>query len=142
MKKLLNILFILVSIGCFSQTNKLENRVDSVEKAFIIYNLGIDVYEQNNFDSAIIMFSRAIDLYPEFADAYNNRGVTRKRNGDFFGAIRDYDFAIQLDPSISIVYNNKASAERIMGDLLQEVIILKLSKLILPISKHATIRVQ
>ena len=68
----------------------MKNQADSIKQAFMIYNAGIDNYFINQFDSAIEKFSMAIELYPEFADAYNNRGVSKKREGDYFGALEDY----------------------------------------------------
>lgn len=119
MKWIIYISTFLSYYWCFAQADSLKTKADSVTQAFRVYNDAIDRYEDYQFDTSIVLFSKAIELHPEFADAYNNRGIVKKRNGDFFGALKDYDKAISLDSSLTgIVLNNKASCERVMGDFL------------------------
>ena len=54
------------------------------------YKKGIDAAVSNDLNSAIINFTKAIELDPKFAFAYNNRGVvyialgkTKEANADF-----------------------------------------------------------
>ena len=42
--------------------------------------------------------TKAIELKPDYADAYNNRGIARLDSGDLAGAIADYTKAIGLKP--------------------------------------------
>ena len=62
-------------------------------------------------------YTEAIRLKPDFADAYNNRGVTRKALGDMAGAIQDYMEALRLAPQMDEAYNNRATARSLTGDL-------------------------
>jgi tetratricopeptide (TPR) repeat protein len=57
--------------------------------------------QEQDVDGAILDFSRAIYLNPNYAFAYNNRGSARRRKGDFQGAIADYTKAFQLDPQFA-----------------------------------------
>ncbi len=52
-------------------------------------------------------FDEAIELQPDFADAYYNRGHARDEIRDFEGAIVDYDEAINLDPDFAEAYANR-----------------------------------
>ena len=44
-----------------------------------------------DFDRAIEDYDKTIELKPNYADAYYNRGVVRYKKGDFDRAIEDYD---------------------------------------------------
>ena len=56
---------------------------------------------------AIERYSHAIDLNPDFAEAYNNRGIAYDNKSEYYRAISDFDMAIQLNPNDAIVYNNR-----------------------------------
>jgi tetratricopeptide (TPR) repeat protein len=52
----------------------------------------------------------AIDLAPDYADAYYNRGVVKGKLGEYKAAIEDYDKAIDLKPDYAMAYNNRGMA--------------------------------
>ena len=81
------------------------------------------VFQQGNFllmlgqtDRAIEAYSHAIELNPNDADAYNNRGVVYRGKGDYDRAIADYNKAIQLNPGYADAYNNRGVAYQSKGD--------------------------
>ena len=45
-------------------------------------------------------YNRAIELNPEYASAYNNRGVVKSELSDEAGAQADFAKAQELDPSL------------------------------------------
>ena len=49
-------------------------------------------------DKAIVDYSEAIKLKPDYAEAYNNRARTYLKKVDFDKAIEDYTKAIELNP--------------------------------------------
>ena len=51
-------------------------------------------------DEEIELNCQAIRLKPDYAEAFNNRGIARYNKGDFDGAIKDYEEAIRLDPKV------------------------------------------
>ncbi|NMG07291.1 tetratricopeptide repeat protein [Brasilonema sp. UFV-L1] len=53
-------------------------------------------------------FTEAIRLKPDFALAYNNRGLARLHQKDDQGAKEDLKQAIRLKPSLAQAYNNEA----------------------------------
>lgn len=77
---------------------------------------GLEYQEQGQLDLAVNEYSQAIDLYPEFAAAYVNRGNIYLERGDFAGAIENYDEAIELDPVNYQAFCNRASARLYMGE--------------------------
>ena len=58
-------------------------------------------------DDAIRAYSHAIDLKPDHADAYNNRGVAYQDKGEFDLAIQDFNRAIEFEPDYAIVHYNR-----------------------------------
>jgi tetratricopeptide (TPR) repeat protein len=56
---------------------------------------------------AIVEYTRAIDLDPKCAVAFNNRGWMYDQIDDYDKAIRDYDQAINLDPALDVAIKNR-----------------------------------
>jgi len=99
-----------VVLACGSST-------DNADKAKQLINEGVARYEKGDLDGAIADYTKAIELDPRNAAAYNNRGAARKNKGDVDGAIADYDKAIELDPRYVRAYANRGLARRKKGDL-------------------------
>ena len=66
--------------------------------------------EAGDLDQAIVEHTKAIELDPRFAAAYNDRGVAYEKKGQFEKAISDYNKAIDIDPKLSIAYYNRGIA--------------------------------
>jgi tetratricopeptide (TPR) repeat protein len=62
------------------------------------------------YTEAIGDYNRAIELDPEFKEAYNHRGLAKFYLNDFMGAIADYDQAVELDPKFIEAYYNRGLA--------------------------------
>ena len=56
---------------------------------------------------AIADFTKAIELDPDDAVAYYNRGNSKRKLKDYYGAIADYTKAIELDPDVADAYYNR-----------------------------------
>ncbi len=61
-------------------------------------------------------YTEAIRIKPDFAWAYNNRGIACKAKGDLDGAIKDYTKAIHLKPDYAVAYRNRGVAWESKGD--------------------------
>ena len=61
-----------------------------------LYNLGLKSYEQGDLKSAVSFFKRAIDLDPEFVDAFFNLGAIYKKQKDFPLAIDAFQKAYNI----------------------------------------------
>ena len=60
-----------------------------------------------NPDAAIADCSRAIELNPGDAEAFNNRGLAKRAKGDLAGAIADFDQSILLKANDATAYVNR-----------------------------------
>ncbi|MBM4271801.1 MAG: tetratricopeptide repeat protein [Deltaproteobacteria bacterium] len=77
---------------------------------------GIRLYRSGNIPSAIIAFTKAIDLDPMFDRAYTNRGIMWMEIGEYDKSIADCDKAIEINPEQFAAYNSRGSAWRFKGD--------------------------
>lgn len=66
-------------------------------------------------DQALGDCTRAVQLQPEFARAYVNRGMSLRRFGRFAPAIVDYSKAIALEPELVPAYGNRGYARYRLG---------------------------
>jgi tetratricopeptide (TPR) repeat protein len=67
-------------------------------------------YDVGNYTGALSDYDRAIQLNPQYAEAYNNRGNLRYiQLKNFQGALADYNKAIALRPSSTLAYVNRGN---------------------------------
>jgi tetratricopeptide (TPR) repeat protein len=64
-----------------------------------------EVVEQ--MELAVADYTSAIELDPQYAKAYNNRGNAYASLGDLVKAVADYDQALELDESLDLTYYNR-----------------------------------
>ena len=89
-----------------------QNNYHAAEKKFY---LGIENYVAKQVDEAIKYYNKAIELNPQFAEAFYNRGLAKADLGKPEEAIKDYDRAIKLNPLYSKAYNNRGTAKADLG---------------------------
>jgi len=70
-----------------------------------------------NLDEKLRFYSEAIRLKPDYAEAFNNRGVARVDKGDLEGAQQDWSEAIRLKPDYALPFNNRGNARKAKGDM-------------------------
>ena len=85
------------------------------ENAEYYNNRGWTYFTQGQYDLAIADFNRAIQLDPNYAVAYNNRGVVYSMD-DYDLAMADYTQAIQLDPNYAQAYANRGYGYSTIAD--------------------------
>ena len=71
------------------------------------YADGIIKQDSGDYDGALIEYSRAIELNPNFVASYINRGLVKQSLKDYAGAMIDYNKAIEIKPD-SYSYMNRA----------------------------------
>nr|QNO55523.1 photosystem I assembly protein Ycf3 [Methanosarcinales archaeon ANME-1 ERB7] len=73
------------------------------------FNRAYDENQKGNRENAIEYYTRAIELNPEYAKAYNNRGTVYGYIKEYEKAISDYNKAIELNPEYADAYNNRGN---------------------------------
>ena len=79
------------------------------------FEKGKNYYLNKEYDKAIEAYTSAIVLDPNYARAYNNRGIAYVYKGRYDRAIEDYSKAIVLDPNLAQAYNNRGIAYGMKG---------------------------
>ena len=84
-----------------SEAKKVKQEVLTAQKWF---ERGFLKRVAESYDEAIHCYSEAIQLEPDFADAYYNRGLAHYYKGDLDGANADYNEAIRFQPELASAY--------------------------------------
>lgn len=92
-----------------SQTR--EEEADPVRAANALFAEGYQYGQMGDYASAVSSYDQAIELQPQFAAAYNNRGHAQWMLGDYDQAIADCGIAIKLSPHYVEAYNNRGNAK-------------------------------
>lgn len=95
--------------GCSDQTQQEQEAA----QFFLKGNLQL---AKREYKEAIRYYTEAIGKKPDFADAYNNRGLASFRNGNREAALADYTKAIATDPTFEPAYLNRADVRLETGD--------------------------
>jgi uncharacterized membrane protein YhaH (DUF805 family)/regulator of sirC expression with transglutaminase-like and TPR domain len=66
--------------------------------------------EEEDSGNSIVDYNKTIELAPDSADAYYNRGDAYDQMGEYGKAIADYNKAIELDPNHASAYYNRGCA--------------------------------
>jgi len=66
---------------------------------------------------AIADYNKAIEIKPDFADAYFNRGQKFFKLEKYTLAIFDYNKAIEMKPDFALAYRSRGAVHSLMGDM-------------------------
>lgn len=82
-----------------------------------LFNSGLAKSEAGDFAGAIADYTAAIRLNPNYAKAYNKRGIIHGRNlKDYPAAKADFDRAIAINPNYGDAYYNRARVREFLED--------------------------
>lgn len=71
---------------------------------------GIKRFREGDYETALSIFGKAIELRPNDAQGYLNRGAVYMVRGQYDLAIRDFNMAVAYNPASSEAYTNRAAA--------------------------------
>jgi tetratricopeptide (TPR) repeat protein len=76
---------------------------------------GLSYYKAEQYADAIAAFDRLIQLTPDYAGAYFNKGNALIGMGRYEEAVAAYDQAIRLAPNVADAYTAKGRALESLG---------------------------
>lgn len=89
------------AISFYTRAIKLDNN------ALYYFNRGYCHDLLREYDAAIRDYSKAVQVDPSYAEAFNARGFIYDSQGKFEKAIQDFTKAIKADPTLADAYNNR-----------------------------------
>ncbi len=107
---------VLVFLIIFIIPASLIFSLNKEDEAQVFFERGIQNLKESRFIKAIQDFSRAIELNPTFAKAYNNRGLARYNLQDHPAAIQDFTRAVEIDPEYTDAFYNRGIAKFYFND--------------------------
>lgn len=84
-------------------------------RALAFFSRALAHERSGNVEAALADYSQAIRLQPAYSEAYNHRGLLRRKK-DLQGAIEDFTKAIEHQPDMASAYYNRGDAYRELGD--------------------------
>ncbi len=97
--------------------NKVSAQKHTSKEAEAFKNRGNVYFAKGDYQRAIALFTKAIQVDPNYAPAYNNRGNSYGRLGKYAQGIADLSKALALNPSTAdVYYYNRAQIYRRKGD--------------------------
>lgn len=111
MKSKLNL--ILVLCMCFVYANA-QN--DTKEDAKAFYTQGLEKAQAGQFEEAIALFGKSIELQPEDYFAWYNRGIARNRLRYYEAALTDFEQTIKLAPDYKKGHLNLGTTKKRLTD--------------------------
>ena len=84
---------------------------DSELAASAFFSIGCLLWEGGKSEKALAAYDTAIQLQPDYAEVYNNRGNIKSGLGSHDAALDDYDEAIRPNPNFAEVYSNRGAAK-------------------------------
>ncbi len=73
--------------------------IDNPTEAVDYFNRGNIKYDEKQYNPAIVEYNQAIQIQPDFVDAYNNRAMAQLKLRKYTEAIADANEVIKLNPS-------------------------------------------
>jgi tetratricopeptide (TPR) repeat protein len=106
--------FLTISLAHYKryyENKKLKTEVSSLK------NQAFSLLQEDMADhmKALDLLNKAIELNPNDAINYNNRGVALYKFGRYQQSIKDFNRAIHLDPNDLYAYNNRGNAYYELG---------------------------
>lgn len=86
---LVSFLFLILSLPVFASIE---------DDATVLYNKGIDLYEQDKIEQSISAFKKAISINPSFYEAYYNLARIQEAAGKYQDAISSYESLLKIEP--------------------------------------------
>ncbi|MBR5913539.1 MAG: tetratricopeptide repeat protein [Selenomonadaceae bacterium] len=115
----------MAAMSIFNLTNvNFDENINFTSKVYAATNAelaeekfkeGQKIYNNNDFEKAILKFNEVIELNPNHAETYNLLGMSYYRLGKFEKAVENYTKAIELNPKNASNYSGRGFSYEELG---------------------------
>ena len=103
-------IFLILPLGGCGSEDKADNGASGVA-----FHKGYVASKNSEWSSAIIHFTKAIELDPTNINVYNHRGFGFSKQEQYIEAIADFTKAVELAPKYADAYENRGAAYEALG---------------------------
>ena len=96
-----------MALGCFCQSPGVSPTPEAGgdrRRAAAIYIEKANTCDIKNLKCRIAAYTKAIEIAPDFAEAYSGRAITYRTAGDAAHAMEDFSKVIEIDPQAAQAY--------------------------------------
>ncbi len=100
--------------GAIEKWHSIANITEGIENeiaAYAWFSIASLLTQDDQKEEALSAYDKSLNLNPNYAVTYNDRGATKSLLGQFESAISDYDEAIRLKPDYADAYYNRGGAK-------------------------------
>lgn len=101
----------------FTDNTESENSFSDRKKAMEFYEKGQIAFSSQNYEEAVVEFSKAVKKDKKFAFAWDNLGYSYRKLANYKQAIKCYEKSLALDPKGKMPLMNIAVAHQLNNDL-------------------------
>ena len=94
-----------------------DDRVTGKPKAFANWYIGDSLLKKRDYEGALTVLNKALELDPDNATVLNSRGLAYSNKGEEERAMADFDLALQRRPNFPAPYNNRGLIFMRRGEL-------------------------
>ena len=112
---------LIIKTGVFLSSSavilSLPEKVNAADNSYY-FNRAYDKYEKGDYYGAIFDYTKAIEMNPNYASAYYNRGNIKGRElKDNKGALLDFNKSLEIDSFNDQAYISRGVVKRRLGNL-------------------------
>ena len=104
--------FLAICISA-ATTTKVYSQSEAAKKT---YSDAYEAYKKNDNETAIRKFTEAIQLYPDYGDAYKYRGLTYLKKESYTEALADFNEVVRIDPQGATGYHDRGFTRYLSKD--------------------------
>jgi tetratricopeptide (TPR) repeat protein len=86
------------------------------KESWFYYHMGAAYLKKREFDQAISLFNKSLEINPKYAEAYETRGMVYSSREQYDQAIADFNKALEIDPRLAEVYFSRGRAYYFKGE--------------------------
>jgi len=80
------------------------------KESWFYYEIGSAYLQKREFDQAILLLNKSLEINPKYAAAYETRGIIYSSREQFDQAIADFNKALEIDPKYAEAYISRGRA--------------------------------